>query len=123
MTQTLLLTLALKIGLISGFASLTAWIALYTALAKWWRNPIGRTLVAKTVLIALLFIPTSLSLFFDLSRLDSYIAGWTDASLIGLVTPVMLWRCLVWWRLDKAGRLPSNGHDGNEEDGGSDGTP
>lgn len=116
MTQASWMILVLKVGLISGFVSLTGWVVLYSALAAWWRNPIGRTLVAKTVLIALLFIPTAMSLFFNLNRLDSYIAGWADAALIGLVTPVMLWRSLLWWRLHQAGRLPRNGHDGNEGD-------
>lgn len=106
------IVLALKIVLVSGFVSLVTWIAVYTRLARWWRNPIGRTLVAKTALIALLFIPTALSLFFHLSARDSRIAGWTDVVLIGLVTPVMWWRIRVWLRLHRAGRLPRNGHDG-----------
>jgi hypothetical protein len=112
-TQAAWLVLALKVALISGFVSLVGWIALYSFLAAWIRNPIGRTLVAKTTLIALLFVPTSLSLFFNLSRTDSYIAGWVDVALIGLVTPVMLWRCWVWVKLHQAGRLPRNGSDGN----------
>lgn len=101
----------LKAGLISGFVSLTAWIALYSALAPWWRNPVGRTLVAKTALIAGLFVPSILGLFFHLSRQDSYIAGWADTALICLVSPVMWWRSIVWWRLYKAGKLPENGDD------------
>jgi hypothetical protein len=113
-TQDAWLTLALKVALIAGFCSLAAWIALYSALASWWSNPIGRTLVAKTTLIALLFIPTTLSLFFNLNRLDSYIAGWIDMALIGLVTPVMLWRCFVWLKLHRAGEFPQ---DGSGEDG------
>ena len=111
MTQAQWLILALKVALISGFVSLVAWVVLYSFLAAWIRNPIGRTLVAKTALIAGLFIPSMLSLFFHLSSHDSYIAGWVDVALIGLVTPVMLWRSAVWWRLHKAGRLPQDGSD------------
>jgi hypothetical protein len=118
-TQASWLVLALKIALVSGFASLAGWIVLYTILAPWWRNPVGRTLVAKTTLIALLFIPTTLSLFFNLSRLDSYIAGWTDMALIGLVTPVMIWRSLVWVKLHRAGELPRDGSDGSGASGGT----
>lgn len=113
MTQAQWLVLTLKVALIAGFVSLAGWVALYSRLAAWWHNPIGRTLVAKTTLIALLFVPTALSLFFHLSVRDSYIAGWVDVALIGLVSPVMWWRSAVWWRLHKAGRLPQNGHDGN----------
>jgi hypothetical protein len=106
------IALCLKIGLIAGFASITVWVALYSRLAKWWRNPLGRTIVIEAVLIAGLFVPQIMSLFFSLNRFDSYIAAWADVALIGLVTPVMLWRCVVWVRLDSLGRLPRNGHDG-----------
>ena len=103
--MTALLVLVLKIGLISGFLSLIGWIAVYTWLAPWWRNPVGRTLVSKTALIAALFVPSILSLFFDLNRSDSILVGWIDAALIWLVTPVMIWRIAVWLRLHKAGEL------------------
>lgn len=109
MSQLQWLTLMLKIGVISGFISLTGWIVLYTALAKWWHNPIGRTLVAKTLLIAGLFVPPILSLFF---RLNPWVADWVEAALIGLVSPVMWWRSAVWLRLHRSDRLPRNGHDG-----------
>ena len=112
MTQADWLVLALKVALIAGFISLGSWIVLYSALAAWWSNPIGRTLVAKTTLIALLFIPTTLSLFFHLSRLNSLVAGWIDMALIALVTPVMLWRCALWIKLHRDGKLPSE-QDGN----------
>lgn len=112
MTQAGWLVLVLKAGLISGFVSLIAWIALYTRLAKWWRNPVGRTLVTKTALIAALFVPSILGLFFKLSRMDSYTVGWIDTGLICLVSPVMWWRCLVWVKLHRAGRLPRDGSDG-----------
>ncbi|HZR50125.1 MAG TPA: hypothetical protein VFB06_11455 [Streptosporangiaceae bacterium] len=116
MTQAQWLVLLLKVFLISGFVTLAGWIALYSVLAPWWRNPVGRTLVAKTALIAALFIPTGLSLFFGFSRLDSYVAAWIQVSLIGLVTPVMIWRSAVWLKLHRAGRLPSNGKDGLADD-------
>jgi hypothetical protein len=114
-TQDQALILAFRVALISGFVSLAAWIVLYSVLAKWWANPIGRTLVRLAALTALLYVPTILSLFFELNRLDSRLVGWIDAGLIALVTPEMLWRCVVWWRLHRAGRLPQNGNDGNED--------
>jgi len=115
MTQADWLILTLKVALISGFVSLAGWIVLYSVLAAWWRHPIGRTLVTKTALIAALFIPSILSLFFKLSRMDSYTVGWIDTGLIGLVTPVMVWRSVVWWRLHRAGKLPRDGGDGSGE--------
>jgi hypothetical protein len=112
MTQASWLVLALKIALIAGFCSLAGWVVLYSFLAAWWRNPIGRTLVAKTTLIAGLFVPSILSLFFRLNRLDSYVAGWVDVALIGLVTPVMGWRCYVWVKLHRAGSLSRDDGEG-----------
>jgi hypothetical protein len=111
-SQSQWLTLALKVALIAGFCSLTGWTVLYTVYADWWKNAVGRTLVAKTILIALLFVPTALGLFFQLNRADSYLVGWIDASLIGLVTPTMLWRSAVWVRLHRAGQLARNGGGG-----------
>lgn len=112
MSQDQWIIFCLKVGLVSGFLSLTQWIGVYTRLTRGgaWRNPIGLTLIFKTLLIAGLFIPQILSLFFQLNRLDSHIAAWTDVALIGLVTPVMLWRTLVFVKLDRLGRLPRNGH-------------
>lgn len=115
MSQDQLIALLLKIALISGFVSLVAWIAVYTRLARWWRNPLGRTLVVKSALIAGLFVPTTLSLFFNLNRLDSRIAAWADVVLIGAVAPVMIWRTVVWVKLARAGRLPRNGDSGQGE--------
>ena len=121
MTQADWLTLVLKAGLVSGFISLAGWVVQYTVLTRgrWTRNPIGRTLVAKTALIAALFVPTALTLFFRLNRADSLLVGWLDAGLIGLVSPVMVWRMAAFARLHRQDRLPSNGNDGGGSDGAS----
>jgi hypothetical protein len=113
-TQDQWLVLAFKVALISGFVSLAGWTVLYSFLAAWWKNPIGRTLVRLAALTAALYVPTTLSLFFHLNRLDSRLAGWIDFGLIALVTPEMLGRSVVWWRLHKAGRLPRNGSEDRE---------
>lgn len=114
MTQDQLIIIILKAGLITGFASLVLWIAVYTRLAPWWRDPVGRTLVIKTALIAAVFVPTTLSLFFQFSRLSSHIAAWVQVGLICLVTPVMLWRTVVWIQMDRdpggRGELPGAGY-------------
>lgn len=104
MTQVQWLILAFKVVTVAGFASLAAWIAVYTRLAKWWQNDIGRTLVAKTALIALLLVPTALSLFFHLSGRTSLAMAWVDVGLIALITPVMLWRIAVWLKVYRAGK-------------------
>ena len=109
-----MIILLLKVGLIAGFTSLVTWVAVYHVLTRggWRRNPVGRTLVVKSLLIAGLFVPQILSLFFSLNRFDSRMAAWTDVVLIGAVTPVMCWRTAVWIKLSRRDRLPRNGHDG-----------
>jgi hypothetical protein len=118
-TQDAAIVLCLKIVFIAGFASLAAWVAVYDALTRggWRRSPIGRTLVVEALLIAALFVPTALSLFFHLNRFDSLVAGWADVALIGLVAPAMIWRIAVWVRLGRLGRLPRTGHGGEDSDG------
>jgi hypothetical protein len=101
---------ALKIACICGFVSLTGWIVLYTKMAPWWQNPIGRTLVAKTMLVAGLLVPATLSLFFP--HLNGTFVSWADFSLIALITPVMIWRSVVWIKLYRIGRL-GNGSGGS----------
>lgn len=104
MSQDHWITLLFKIVLVAGFVSITAWILDYSRMAPWWKNPIGRTLVIKAVLVAALLVPATLSLFFGLNRLTSYVVAWVDIALIGLVTPVMLWRIVVFRMIHKKGR-------------------
>lgn len=101
MTQQDWLVLALKVVLIAAFCSLVLWIVVYTKISPWWRSPIGQTLVIKTGLLALLLVPSILSLFFDLNRITSMAVGWIDAALIGLIAPVMVWRTVVWVRIHR----------------------
>lgn len=108
MTQEQWIILTLKIFCLSGFVSLTGWVALYTRYARWWRDAIGRTLVVKTTLIAMLLIPTALSLFFRFNGPASLVAGWVDTGLIAAITPVMLWRIAIWQKIHRTAtpRLP-----------------
>lgn len=96
MNQVQLIILLLRIGLISGVAAITAWIAVYSRLAYWWRNSVGRTMVIEAVLVAVLFVPQLLSLF---SRIDPLVVEWTDVALIGLMTPAFAWRTVVFLRM------------------------
>jgi hypothetical protein len=138
LSQTQIIVLLLKIGLISGVIVLPAWVAVYSKLTKGaaWRNPIGLSLIIEALLVAALFVPQILSLFFQMTRLDSRVAAWTDVVLIGLVTPVMLWRLIVFLRTgpgpgpgpeprdpDRANLMPPTPQDcGQPEDCGQYGT-
>ena len=109
MSQDQWIVLLLKIGLIAAFVSLVGWVAVYTHLAAWWRNAIGRTLVIKSLLIAGLLVPSMLALFFHLNRFDSRIAAWVDVALIGAIAPVMAWRSAVWVKEARKGKAGPEG--------------
>jgi hypothetical protein len=101
----------LKIGLISGFVSLATWVAVYTKLAHWWRNPVGRSLVYLATLNGLQMAVLALSLFFHFNRLTSLVAAWIYVVITGLATPAMVSRTVVWIRMHKARELPGRGED------------
>lgn len=107
MTQDQLIILLLKVVLVAGEASVLAFIGQYTRLARWWHNEIGRTLIVKDILLALMLLPTILSLFFQFSRLTSHVAAWVDIGLFGLLTPVMIWRIVVWQKIHNDKNTPA----------------
>jgi hypothetical protein len=109
------IVLFLKIGIISGFLSLVGWVLVYSRLAAWWHNAIGRTLVVKSMLLAGLLVPSGLSLFFHFNRLTSLVAGWVDVALIGLISPAMWWRTAVWVKESRK-HIPGPQGVGDEED-------
>lgn len=114
MAHAALIILLLKAGLVSGFAWIVTWAAVYTALTKGrnLRDPIGASLMLFALLIAGLFVPFTLSLF-NLTRGDSQFVAWYDVTLIGAVTPAMAWQTLVWVRVHRKGRRKAgNGGDG-----------
>ena len=99
MSQEQLLILLFKIVLVADLAALASFVILYTKLAPWWRNPIGRTIVIKDLLLGAAFTPTVLSLFLHFNRLTSQIAGWVDLALFAGIAGVMVWRDIVWYRI------------------------
>lgn len=109
MTEDALILLCFRIVLIAAFISLTAFVVQYTRLAPWWRDPLGRTIVIKSGLLALALVPSILSLFFNFSRRDSHVAAWLDIALFGAITPVMIWRIIIWQKIHTAAEGPASG--------------
>ena len=109
MTQDDAIILCFKVVEVAGLVAIAAFIGCYSLWARWWANPIGRTIVVKDLLLIIVFIPSLLSLFLDFNRLTSHIAAWIDVAMIGLISPVMAWRIIVFRRIHK---------DGKREDGG-----
>ena len=103
MSQDQVIVLLFRIITIADVAAIAAFIACYTRWAPWWRNPIGRTLVIKDILLVLILVPSIMSLFFQFNRLTSHIAAWADIALLGLLVPVMAWRIAVFGRIHQQG--------------------
>ena len=111
MTQDQWIILLLRIVLIADVVAIAAFIAIYWRLAPWYKNPIGRTIVIKDILLLLVLIPSVLSLFFSFNRLTSHVAAWLDIAMLALLAPTMVWRCAVWLKIhrEKREKVPGEG--------------
>lgn len=105
MSQEQLILLAFKVVEVASVVTIAAFVACYSRWARWWGNPIGRTLVFKDIALVLVLIPSILSIFIDFSRFTSRIAGWFDVGAFALVPVIMVWRTWVFWKIHKAGQL------------------
>lgn len=103
MTQESALLLLLKIALIADIASILVFVGDYTRLAKWWHNPVGRTIVIKDLFLLIVVSLTAMSVFFQFSRLTSMVAAWIQIGALGAVAVVMLWRTVVFERFHRRG--------------------
>ena len=101
MSQENWIILSLRIVLIAAEIATIGFIAVYSALAPWWKNPIGRTIVTLDALLGLAFLPSILSLFFQFSRLTSHIAAWADIGIFWLITLTLIYRSFLWVRLHR----------------------
>jgi hypothetical protein len=110
----LLITLT-KIVLIADIAAILTFVGDYSLLAKWWRNPIGRTLVLKDLFLLGVISLTVLSVFFHFSRLTSTAAGWLEVAMLGGMALAMLWRVVVFERIH---RHKKSDEDPRYDDGG-----
>ena len=109
MTQDAAIILAFKVVEIASVVTIGAFIGCYSRWARWWSNPIGRTIVLKDIALVLVLLPSLLSIFIDFNRLTSHIAAWFDVGSFALVPVIMCWRIVVFRRIHRAGRLPQGG--------------
>jgi hypothetical protein len=98
MNQAQLIILGLKVSVLCVDASTLTFVVIYSKLAPWWKSDIGKTLVYKDIMLLLAFIPLTLSLFFNLSRLTSNIVAWIDIIDFLGISAIMTWRCAIWIR-------------------------
>lgn len=86
-------------------------IVLYTVLAPWWRNPVGRSIVGFDAALTLTLLPTALHDLLGLN-LAHPVFAWYDLASLWAVAGVTVWRTVVMVRVQLAGR--------REPDAGSD---
>jgi len=106
MTQDQVMLLLLKAGIVAGIASVLTWIIVYGRLQPWWRDQIGLSLVTMKVIVTGQLCFLGLAVFLHLSRLDNRLIGWAYTVFTLAITPVMVWRTVVWIR---ASREPPEG--------------
>lgn len=112
MTQDQWMTLLLKAVLIADLAGIVVFIADYSRLAPWWKNPIGRTIVIKDFLLLGVIALVVASVFFQFSRLTSRVAGWIQIAELGAMSIVMVWRVVVFERVHRdKGKGGTSGED------------
>jgi hypothetical protein len=105
-TQDQVIILALKVVLVAGIVAVALFVAVYSYLAPWRNDPVGRTVVQVEILVALALVPTTLSLFLEFSRFTSHVAAWCDITIFGLIAIGVLQRIPLWVRL----HLDREGH-------------
>lgn len=86
-----------------------AWIIDYSR-ARAWSNPVGQTLLTKTIIITLLLCMSELTAFFRFRSMELQVIRWSDLVLLALIGPVMVWRMRVFHQVGGAFTLCSNGH-------------
>lgn len=99
----------LKAVLIADIAAIVVFVADYSRLAPWWRNPVGRTIVVKDLFLLFVVALTTLSVFFRFSRLTSQVAGWLQIGGLAAMALTMLWRVVVFERIHR--RAPRDDDD------------
>jgi hypothetical protein len=109
MSQDQWITLCFKVIEVSALVTITGFVACYSWWARWYRDPVGRTIVLKDIALALVLIPSILSIFFSFNRLTSHIAAWFDVGSFALVPVIMVWRVVVFRRIHRDGMAPRAG--------------
>lgn len=117
MTSPSLMILLTKIALIADMAAITAFVLDYSRLARWWANPVGRTIVIKDLFLLGVISLIVASVFFQFSRFTSEVASWIQLALLWGMAVAMLWRIVVFERIHRHG--PPGDDDGDGSAGGA----
>ena len=72
----------------------------YTLTSPWWRDQVGTTIVVKDLALLAILVPSCAVLIWH-SLLTVRQSAWISLIVLSLMTLVMLWRCVVWYRVSK----------------------
>lgn len=92
MTQARLLADLTNDVVMVAFAASILFLATYTALAPWWRSPIGRSLIALDTGLALVLAPSVLHRVLGLTLVASIGFAYYYLASLALVAGSTLWR-------------------------------
>lgn len=90
---------ATTVETIVAFCAAVAFIALYSAIAPWWRSPLGRNLVALDASISLTLLPSVLHHALGVSSADTPAFAWFTVLAFGFVPVVIVWRAWILCRI------------------------
>jgi hypothetical protein len=68
----------------------------------WWKNDLGRSIVSKSIAMALVFLFPALHLMFD-GEFRTAPYQWFELACFALVPVIFVWRAVAIWRLQRNG--------------------
>lgn len=77
------------------FVASLAFVALYSAVARWWLSPWGRNIVALDSALALTLLPSVIHHTFGVNTVDSPFFAWFTLGSFALVPVVIVWRMAI----------------------------
>ena len=79
-------------------------IVTYTAIAKWWKSPMGATIVSLDGAVGTVVFPEFLNHVFGISILNDRTTGVVLIVALALVPCTILYRTYILWRVNYSGR-------------------
>lgn len=93
------LVLYARIVEISALVTGVLFVLQYTWYSPWWRDVVGRTMVAEAVAVFLSVAPGTIENFLNLTYAERVDLEWVNVSFVALIPVIYVWRMFVWQRL------------------------
>lgn len=95
--------LAGRIAEMGDLIAILAFVVQYTFLARWWANPIGRTIVWKDVALMGAIGLSLAGSFIRPTPTSAKVMAWVVIATLLAICVIMVWRIVVFWRIHKEG--------------------